>query len=306
MQFTPILEPDSAHNMRAALALQHYLRNMRNLLGNDPEQLQIPPSPPTQSHSEEPPFSQTRIESSSSLHRHYMRRTRYAGTQATATPNFSARMEEAGEGRAGERIREEDEKKRNCIVDVEDEYMLNFKVVYTDGGDYSPAYSVENVLKDDNNVYCSSKSGNINILFRFSDSQPGSSSTSCVLTELVVKAPTQGFTAPCKEGMLFISHDLIPLQATLKYDNFTQRDYDDLITKSQGLASAPDELLPAAFFHLEASSNYCTRVPLKHRSAKYLLVKLLRSEKCSENVDVQYIGMRGYTGARSFPLGELI
>jgi hypothetical protein len=36
------------------------------------------------------------------------------------------------------------------------------------------------------------------------------------------------------------------------------------------------------------------------RSTRYVLIKLLRADHESENMDVQYIGFVGYTGARAF------
>lgn len=42
-----------------------------------------------------------------------------------------------------------------------------------------------------------------------------------------------------------------------------------------------------------------------YRSAKYVLVKLIRSELEVDNIDIQYLGFVGYSGARSFANARL-
>ena len=55
---------------------------------------------------------------------------------------------------------------RSCGSSIFDSQLLDFEIVATDGGEYSPSYSWSNILRDDASVYCSSKSKNINILLR--------------------------------------------------------------------------------------------------------------------------------------------
>jgi len=59
-------------------------------------------------------------------------------------------------------------------------------------------YRPENILKNDQSVYCT-KSANCNILLRHRGD------TTFSLERLVIKAPERGFTAPVQEGMIFVS-----------------------------------------------------------------------------------------------------
>lgn len=40
-------------------------------------------------------------------------------------------------------------------------------------------------------------------------------------------------------------------------------------------------------------------------SGRYVMLKLLRSENEADNIDLQYVGLMGYFGARSFAIGSL-
>ncbi|PQE13606.1 eukaryotic translation initiation factor 6 protein [Rutstroemia sp. NJR-2017a BVV2] len=82
---------------------------------------------------------------------------------------------------------------------------LQMEIVSCDGGifqdpHYFPKghYAAENVLREDNTVYCT-KSNRCNMVFKHQGE------TAFSLTELIIKAPHKGFTAPVQEGMVFIS-----------------------------------------------------------------------------------------------------
>jgi len=180
------------------------------------------------------------------------------------------------------------------------EFALGFEIMYCDGGNFSSTYNVDNILKNDNTVYCSKKSSNVNIILRFSDPILGVMDSAFVISKLVVKAPTHGFTAPCKEGLIFVSHEPISIEATQKYDDFTEADYRALFENSK-----VDDSWPAAFFRLDPNTNMTTQVIQPNRSGKYILVKLLRAEGDADNIDLQYLGLIGFTGPRSFDAGSL-
>ncbi|KAG9286194.1 hypothetical protein G9A89_014180 [Geosiphon pyriformis] len=181
------------------------------------------------------------------------------------------------------------------------EFPLCFNVIYCDGGFYSEAYNVENILRNDNLVYWLST--NINIILRFNDQTQDVMDSAFVLTKIVVKAPTHGYTAPCKEGLIFVSHEPISLEATSKYDDFTRSDYDALIESGEN--GRIEDGWPAAYFHLDSSTYYTSHTFSPTRSGKFVLVKLLRSEGDEDNIDLQYLGLIGYTGPRSFESGSL-
>ncbi|KAG9069490.1 hypothetical protein KI688_010393 [Linnemannia hyalina] len=197
-----------------------------------------------------------------------------------------------------------------------DVWPLTFDMYYADGGEFNAAHSVENVLKNDTSVYCSRRSTNINICLKLS--QPH---LTFVLTQFKAKAPTTGFTAPCKEGLIFISHEPIQLEKTSLFDNMTRQMYDEYMgtvqhqsgfsRMYQSHGSDADSLIPAAFFQLGGPDETCTVDFSPNRSGRYVLIKLLRS-RCTnslqrpENIDLQYLGLIGFTGARSFASGGLL
>ncbi|KAF9901019.1 hypothetical protein EC991_006609 [Linnemannia zychae] len=189
----------------------------------------------------------------------------------------------------------------NYAANVEaqgDVWPLKFDMYYADGGEFNAAHSVENVLKNDSSPH-----------------------QSFVLTQFKAKAPTTGFTAPCKEGLIFISHEPIQLEKTACFDNMTREmynDYMDTVQNQTGYGqmyrrhgAETDALIPAAFFQLGGPDETCTVDFSPNRSGRYVLIKLLRS-RCTnslqrpENIDLQYLGLIGFTGARSFASGSLL
>ncbi|KAF9330160.1 hypothetical protein BG006_006853 [Podila minutissima] len=197
-----------------------------------------------------------------------------------------------------------------------DVWPLKFDMYYADGGEFNAAHSVENVLKNDTSVYCSRRSTNINICLKLAEPNQ-----SFVLTQFKAKAPTTGFTAPCKEGLIFISHQPIPLETTAYFDNMTCQDYDEYMKfikdgprfgkMLEQHGPAADAMVPAAFFQMDGTEDTCTLDFTPNRSGRYVLIKLLRS-RCTnslqrpENIDLQYLGLIGFTGARSFASGSLL
>lgn len=78
---------------------------------------------------------------------------------------------------------------------------LTMEIVSCDGGLYSneSSYACENILKNDNSVYCT-KSNKCNIVLRHQGA------TVFSLKELVIKAPaSSSYNAPVREGMVFVS-----------------------------------------------------------------------------------------------------
>ncbi|KAI1128085.1 hypothetical protein F5Y10DRAFT_241536 [Nemania abortiva] len=78
---------------------------------------------------------------------------------------------------------------------------LTMELVSCDGGifsDETTKYSAENILKDDNTVYCT-EGPRCNIVLRHQGA------TVFTLKELVIKAPRSNFTSPVQAGMVFVS-----------------------------------------------------------------------------------------------------
>ncbi|KAI9881329.1 MAG: hypothetical protein M1830_003336 [Pleopsidium flavum] len=82
--------------------------------------------------------------------------------------------------------------------------QLKMEIVSCDGGNHieqsggAKDYWAENVLRNDQSVYCT-KSNRCNMILRHQGE------TTFCLKKLVIKAPERGFTAPVQEGMVFVS-----------------------------------------------------------------------------------------------------
>lgn len=184
--------------------------------------------------------------------------------------------------------------------------FLRFGIVKSDGGEFSHLYPLKSITVNDNSVYCSLKPRNVNILFKY---QPDDHCTdaSFMLSSILIRAPSKGFTAPCKEGLVFVSNDLIGFENLGQYDNFTLRKFKEIESSN----STRDPLIPISFFRLSASSNYSYTETLKVPIAgKYILVKLIRGEsregrRGPGNIDLQFIGFQGLMGKSAAPFGNL-
>ncbi|KAI7848734.1 hypothetical protein BDC45DRAFT_522624 [Circinella umbellata] len=204
---------------------------------------------------------------------------------------------------------------------VSDHQLLDFDIVMDDGGQYryedddgeddngSSMFGVENILQNDDSVYCSGRSGSINILMQYCGSamnNPLMNDKSCVISQIIIKSPQRGFTAPCKEGLFFISYNPIDVDSTAKFDNYTKSDYERYV-RSKGGHDRLDDSDPVGWFSM--SSDRQDIVHINDRVGKYVLVKLLRAEKRiegeSENIDLQYVAIIGYSGARAFASARL-
>ncbi|KAL9545002.1 hypothetical protein MBANPS3_007350 [Mucor bainieri] len=168
--------------------------------------------------------------------------------------------------------------------------MLDFEVVYDDGGQYSAI---------------SGRKGTVNILAQYCgyiESGIAADKT-CSISKMVVKAPQHGFTAPCRDGMIFISHKQINIADTSQFDKFTKHDYDQYIANKLHKNGMLEDTDPVAWFNL--ANDRTNVIDLDFRSTKYVLIKMLRADYESDNIDMQYIGFIGHSGPRSFGSGRL-
>lgn len=62
---------------------------------------------------------------------------------------------------------------------------------------------------------------------------------------------------------------------------------------------------PALFFDLRDGWYTLQKLPVP-RFGRYILIKLICSRNLGDNVDVQYIGFKGFVGAHTFGYAELI
>lgn len=184
------------------------------------------------------------------------------------------------------------------------DYPLSFVVVKSDGGDHDLSHSISNILRTDSSVYSSLKKQNINVLLKFNPQGNGLTDSSCVVTNVTIKSPKDGFTAPCSECMIFFSQKPILIEDLSKYDDFEESDYENCLNSSK-VWPVP-HLLPVAYFLLQPSADYSKTFQFNFRSTRYIGLKLLRSHTGGDNIDIQHISISGFTGARSFAQAELI
>lgn len=103
--------------------------------------------------------------------------------------------------------------------------QLQMEIVSCDGGMFSneSSYAAENILRDDNSVYCT-KGNRCNIVLRHQGA------TVFTLQELVIKAPaSMNYSHPVREGMVFVSmnQDDI-LSRTAQYQiQYAPRSYEE-------------------------------------------------------------------------------
>lgn len=76
------------------------------------------------------------------------------------------------------------------------------------------------------------------------------------------------------------------------FDKYMEMNYDNL-----------DDTDPVAWF--DASQHRQCVIQMGERSGKYILVKLLKPDFESENMDLQYIGFVGYSGSRCFASAKI-
>ncbi|ORY93283.1 hypothetical protein BCR43DRAFT_558417 [Syncephalastrum racemosum] len=186
--------------------------------------------------------------------------------------------------------------------------LLDYRICSEDGGRYGngPRYGIQNILRNDLSVYCSGREGAVNVLLKYSGwSLTGlQSDVCCTLSKVVIKAPQYGFTAPCKEGMIFVSKRPLNIGFLKKYDDWTKTQYEQFVEVNQHMNRTPDDYEPAAWFTLPRDGPAV--VDLDNRFAKYVTIKLLRADYASDNIDLQYIGFVGRRGPQRFASGRLM
>jgi len=157
------------------------------------------------------------------------------------------------------------------------------------------------VLLPDNSVYCTVKRYNTNIILKFEEDYP------FTITHLIVKAPKSGFNSPVGEGLVFVSYELPDVSLTSNFDDFDSVKYDEFMA-SRCSTNSPRTLSPAdpvAYFKLKDTFGAVQRLTIP-RSGYYVAVKLIRSRNGGENIDIQYIGFKGFVGPHAFQDGGLI
>lgn len=183
-----------------------------------------------------------------------------------------------------------------CSVSAAPDCNLKFVVRSTDGGEFNSDYSCHNVLQEDTSCYCSISRENVNLVMQHQGRAPYTA------TSIVVAAPSSGFTSPIGQGMVFCTWDeptVEFIQATKAWDGVTSRaEFDRMLQWHINKGEADPEQLPVAFFDVSRTTRgvFPLDVP---RSGRYVVVKLVRAIT-GDNIDVQYIGFRGWSRPQTF------
>eukprot|EP01134_Creolimax_fragrantissima_P002360 CFRG2360T1 len=188
---------------------------------------------------------------------------------------------------------------------------LQFTVLEADGGEHSPSYRADNMLQDDDTVYCTRKATNVNVSTQFVGVRQGDISvrerSTFSLTHLVIRVPTFGFTSPLKTAIVFVSDQPICPMQTGVFDSFTETDYKNYMaaTEKENLVCREDLPRPAGFFSMSGRSSQIVFQLDRPYRGSYILVKLI-SGTGRTNIDVQHIGFYGQVGGvRAFACGSL-
>eukprot|EP01025_Chloroclados_australasicus_P013531 TRINITY_DN1636_c0_g1_i5.p6 TRINITY_DN1636_c0_g1~~TRINITY_DN1636_c0_g1_i5.p6 ORF type:complete len:223 (+),score=26.15 TRINITY_DN1636_c0_g1_i5:361-1029(+) len=179
--------------------------------------------------------------------------------------------------------------------------LLQFKVIYADGGCFSEGYGYSNLLQDDNLCYCSLKREGVNICLQQRYSR------SFTITGIDISAPKIGYTCPLGQGVVFSSWNRPDDQLCEMFNKvYSVQEFQECVRqyryRLQQIGGIDEEEIPQPimFFDLRGqySQSYHLGVP---RSGRYVLLKLLRSRNCGENIDVRYVGFRGFDNGFSSP-----
>eukprot|EP00055_Hartaetosiga_balthica_P000222 m.136007 g.136007 ORF g.136007 m.136007 type:complete len:538 (+) comp10349_c0_seq1:168-1781(+) len=174
--------------------------------------------------------------------------------------------------------------------------MLPVKVQECDGGQYSSVYAINNVLRPNDDVYCSKRARNINLYLSPVNEFLEKNELACI-TDVVVIVPKDGFTSPLMDGLIFISDKPIEKKDHAKYDNYTLNEFETLWNRVEnGIEHPGGSLIPVAFFHvLGCFQNKPVTVKLKSgMPCSHILVKFIRPEGEGSNIDVRFIGFKGF------------
>mmetsp|Transcript_42052 Transcript_42052/g.107520 ORF Transcript_42052/g.107520 Transcript_42052/m.107520 type:complete len:285 (+) Transcript_42052:533-1387(+) len=179
-----------------------------------------------------------------------------------------------------------------------DERALAFELVQTDGGEFSRDYCCRNMLRKDGSCYSSTKREGIHVVVEMQGPPY------FTLTDVEAIAPAEGYTSPLGQAVIFVSWDLPRASETVGFDLvYDKADYDAAVLRHEQRGGS--HLVPIAFLDLEDRFHVQQHLPIP-RAGRYVLIKMLRAQRAGENVDVQYIGFRGWTAPHAFEEGVLL
>ncbi|PJF18844.1 hypothetical protein PSACC_01347 [Paramicrosporidium saccamoebae] len=194
------------------------------------------------------------------------------------------------------------------LLDDSTQQWLGFDICESNGGEYSEEYRLGNILEDDRSVYCSRLKKNVNILMSHKSSLSSMRAAPFWLDELYIRVPAIGFTAPLKNGFIFVCTEDVPINT---FDNYDEIDTTTLLDCNQESNGPALPLVPACvktvlFFQFDRNATtFHYRFQSAVKDARYIFVKMLGSFGSRDNIDVEFVGFRGKDGKLSFPSADL-
>lgn len=186
---------------------------------------------------------------------------------------------------------------------------LQMYVLNEDGGSQWPEYSVSNLLADNAEVYCTRKKCNANVIMGCQPHYTSSRYNLFTIAEVYIRIPRHDFTSPLKNGFLFVCSEEPYLNAFDEYDLIDSRRLldDNLPPESKMLPKVLPCVKTVLYFQLDPTSDIFTyRFQKPISGAKYLFFKFLGSFGSRENIDIEFIGIKGRPGPLTFPEASLL
>ncbi|RBR25810.1 uncharacterized protein FIESC28_01403 [Fusarium coffeatum] len=182
---------------------------------------------------------------------------------------------------------------------------LKMEIVSCDGGMFSneSSYAAENILKNDNSVYCT-KGNRCNIVLRH---QGG---TVFTLSELVIKAPgSMNYSHPVREGMVFVAmtqDDVLNRTAQYQIQYAPRSNDPNHEGDSRVLQFIPTEIISVqhhengttttrsrpSYTYRSSSDDYESRTPQMPREFASNLPDFQITTECSDDEEEHYEGSR--------------
>ncbi len=177
-----------------------------------------------------------------------------------------------------------------------------------DGGAASDGLGVLNVLRNDRSVYSTARDRNVNIILKHTSRLTSQQAVPFSLSEVCIRVPCDGFTAPLKNGFIFVcSENVLPSE----FESYDHVNTTSLLcttgrTSEIKLPQVPPSVRTVLYFNLDPNA-VCFRYKFQSAvtDARYLFVKLLGSVGRGENIDVQFLGFKGSLGKLSFPCASI-
>ena len=186
----------------------------------------------------------------------------------------------SGGATAKEKEEENDQLAQAIVLPVGPARVLNddFELHTYNGGVQAGSprrYMVENVLRDNDAVHCSAPGCGWDLVLRFARPMR------FILTGVRVVAPSGNYTAPIKDGLVWVSEDE-PVPSA----------YSGAFDGAAGMASARE---PAPVAYFLCPSRQETTVELERPAVgRYVHIKFLSTYGDQNNVDVRYIELLGH------------